>query len=113
MARLPASPHMSLTSGPVATVPRAVWTGHGIVGSKSCSRGWRIACVEIITTTADEIEVRLSRSEARMINNALNEVANGIHFSDSDLLTRTGFSRDETRALLAAVARALGRPRPR
>lgn len=51
------------------------------------------------------VTVTLSRSEMELINNALNEVCNGVHDLDHDdeFATRLGQSRDDARRLLAEV----------
>jgi hypothetical protein len=58
-------------------------------------------------TAADEqsVTLNLSRSELELINNALNEVCNGVFDLDHDgeFATRLGQTRDEARRLLAEV----------
>ncbi len=48
-------------------------------------------------------DVRLSRDELALLNNALNEVCNGIDFSDSEFHTRLGADRSEGLALLRQI----------
>ena len=50
-----------------------------------------------------EVSLVLAIAELRMINNALNEVANSVPISDADLQSRIGSSREEVRALLSSV----------
>lgn len=50
-----------------------------------------------------------TRDELVVINNALNEVCNGLAFDDDEFQTRIGFSREKARHVLAKVARALDR----
>jgi hypothetical protein len=57
---------------------------------------------EALTFTADEL---------KMINNALNEVCNGIAFEDDEFQSRLGYQRPHMEKLLAKVAKALGKKR--
>jgi len=54
---------------------------------------------------ADEgkIPVLLSPSQLAIINNALNEVCNGVHIDDCDFYTRLGVTRDEARMVLNLI----------
>lgn len=56
-------------------------------------------------------EVIVSGQELIMLNNALNEVCNGIDIHDSEFQTRLGFERSELAALLDEMHRLLERPR--
>jgi hypothetical protein len=49
------------------------------------------------------VSVSLTRDELLMLNNALNEVCNGVGFEDDEFATRLGFPREQLRALLARV----------
>ncbi len=51
-----------------------------------------------------EVAVTLTPDEILMLNQALNEVANGIQISDAEFETRVGFTRDAVRDLLAKVS---------
>ena len=51
-----------------------------------------------------EVAVTLTPAEILMLNQALNEVANGVQISDAEFATRIGFTRDEVRDLLAKVS---------
>ncbi|MGS2644352.1 hypothetical protein [Streptosporangium sp. LJ11] len=62
--------------------------------------------MEINAITEDEVVVILSRDDVSLINNALNEVCNGIHLDDADLHTRMGFRRDEIQAILKTINHA-------
>ncbi|MEZ0073321.1 hypothetical protein [Planotetraspora sp. GP83] len=62
--------------------------------------------MEIEALTEDEVVLILSRDDVALINNALNEVCNGIHWDDAELRTRTGFTREEVRAALKLINRA-------
>jgi hypothetical protein len=48
--------------------------------------------------------VSFTVDELLMINNALNEVCNGIDFADDEFNTRLGFPRERMRQLLAKVS---------
>ena len=51
--------------------------------------------------------LELTVDELRIVNNALNEVCNGVDFSDAEFATRLGASREEARALLQRVNQLL------
>ena len=48
-----------------------------------------------------------THDELVIINNALNEVCNGLSFGDDEFQTRIGYSRDMARKVLGKVAKAL------
>jgi hypothetical protein len=48
--------------------------------------------------------VSFTMDELLMINNALNEVCNGVDFADDELATRLGYPREQLRELLARVS---------
>jgi hypothetical protein len=48
-----------------------------------------------------------TREELVIINNALNEICNGISMSDSEFQTRVGYTREAAQKLLAKVGKAL------
>jgi hypothetical protein len=50
-----------------------------------------------------------TREELVIINNALNEVVNGVPFDDDEFQTRLGYSRAKAQNLLKKVAKALGK----
>jgi hypothetical protein len=50
-----------------------------------------------------EVSLVLTIAELRMINNALNEVANGTRISDAEFETQMGARRTDAQALLASV----------
>lgn len=53
----------------------------------------------------DDFTIQVSREELRLLNNAVNEVCNGI---DSwEFSTRLGSKREEALALLSEIGRAL------
>ena len=51
--------------------------------------------------------VVFTRDELVLINNALNEVCNGLSFEDEEFQTRIGFPREVARKVLAKVAKAV------
>ena len=53
------------------------------------------------------VSVELTANDLLLINNALNEVCNGIHLDDHEFATRLGASRDETMALLHRISKLL------
>ncbi len=59
--------------------------------------------MESLKVERGETIVSLTKDELTMLNNALNEIANGISIKDADLQTRVGFTREEIRELLARV----------
>ncbi|MFI7419552.1 hypothetical protein [Nonomuraea sp. NPDC049684] len=62
------------------------------------------ALVEIVGATAEVITVKLGPDDALAINNALNEVCNGVHLDDWDFQTRMGVERDQARTVLRAIS---------
>lgn len=56
---------------------------------------------------ASGAEVVLSGDELAMINNALNEVCNGVDVGDGEFQTRLGYDRAELDRLLGEVHRLL------
>lgn len=63
------------------------------------------ARVHVTASDGHSVTVNLSRAELELINNALNEVCNGVSDLDHDgeFATRLGQSREEARLLLAEV----------
>jgi hypothetical protein len=55
----------------------------------------------------ESIAVVLTPAELVLLNNALNEVCNGVHIDDEDFATRLGGTRDEVRAILDRVRELL------
>jgi hypothetical protein len=51
-----------------------------------------------------------TRDELVVINNALNEVCNGLPFDDNEFQTRIGYPRAKAQSLLKKIAKALDRP---
>jgi len=64
--------------------------------------------MRVLSTSTGELDVALSRDELTMINNALNEVCNGVDIMDFEFQTRLGWDRSELRSLLDQVYAALG-----
>jgi hypothetical protein len=50
-----------------------------------------------------------THEELVVINNALNEVCNGLSFDDDEFQTRIGYSRETAQKLLQKVSKALAR----
>lgn len=61
----------------------------------------------ILKADADGVEVRLTGDELHMLNNALNEVCNGVRelSDDGEFQTRLGFERKVVDALLDEIGR--------
>jgi len=59
------------------------------------------------STSRGKFLLDVSRSELILLNNALNEVCNGVHISDSEFSTRLGASQNEARRLLQEIGGAL------
>lgn len=51
--------------------------------------------------------IDFSADELFLINNALNEVCNGVHIEDWEFQTRLGVPREEALKLLTKVSKAL------
>jgi hypothetical protein len=54
--------------------------------------------------------VELTDAELVTVNNALNEVCNGVHIGDAEFETRLGVTREEARALLLKISGLIGGP---
>jgi hypothetical protein len=54
----------------------------------------------------DGATIRLSKAELGLVNNALNEVANGVDIAEFEFKTRLGESREDARRLLGEVGAA-------
>jgi hypothetical protein len=65
------------------------------------------AVMEITNSTADAMTIQVTRGEAITLNNALNEVCNGINWSDSEFSIRMGLPREEAKELLRTINDAL------
>ena len=50
-----------------------------------------------------------THDELVIINNALNEICNGLSFDDDEFQTRIGYPRAKAQSLLKKVAKALAR----
>lgn len=66
--------------------------------------------MNVVLSSLDRTLVSLTRDELLTLNNALNEVCNGIHISDRDFQTRVGVERSIAAALLEQVGSALDAP---
>ena len=56
--------------------------------------------------------ISLSVDELLLLNNALNEIASGIHMSDADLEVRIAFNRERVRSLLHEIGAVLDQMPP-
>ena len=63
--------------------------------------------MEIEHRTKDRANVTLTRDEVLLLNNALNEVCNGIAMTDDEFHTRLGVDRKHARALLKRLSQLL------
>jgi hypothetical protein len=61
--------------------------------------------MEVLRRDPDAAELRLTRGELAIINNALNEICHGIELSE--FATRIGAGRDEAKRLLTAIGALL------
>jgi len=52
-------------------------------------------------------DLRVSEGELVLLNNALNEVCNGVDFCDAEFQTRLGVPREQARILLARIGATL------
>ncbi len=59
--------------------------------------------MHVLRESAAGAEVALSREELLLLNNALNEVCNGVHLAEAEFATRLGVERGEALSLLSAV----------
>ena len=57
-------------------------------------------CLKVDDEGAD---LRVNGDELLMLNNALNEICNGVHIHEEAFQTRLGFERNELRSLLAQI----------
>ena len=58
--------------------------------------------MKIQSSTEGEAVIRLTKNEILIVNNALNEVCNGIHL-EGEIDIRMGCSIEEARGLLASI----------
>jgi hypothetical protein len=66
--------------------------------------------MNVVLSSLDRTLVSLTRDELLALNNALNEVCNGIHIENRDFHARVGVERSVADALLAQVGAALEAP---
>ena len=57
----------------------------------------------VIDKTVESVDVRLTKDELVLLNNALNEVCNGVDFDDSEFHARLGSDRREAQQLLREI----------
>ncbi|WP_405396234.1 hypothetical protein [Microbispora hainanensis] len=63
--------------------------------------------MEIIRATADAITISLGPDDALAVNNALNEICNGVHLDEWDFQTRMGVDREHARKVLQTMGAAI------
>jgi hypothetical protein len=63
--------------------------------------------MNIKSTGNGRYELEATRSELELLNNALNEVCNGVAIEDAEFATRLGASRREARRLLDELSTVL------
>jgi len=56
--------------------------------------------MELISADERAATVRVTPAELRIIGQALNEIANGVHLYEEEFQTRMGSTRDEVREVL-------------
>jgi len=61
-------------------------------------------CVQLERQTDKSVTVTLTADEVVILNNALNEVCNGVDIDDDEFLTRLGQPRERVRKLLQALS---------
>ena len=61
-----------------------------------------------LDANAEGVHVILSKDELRLLNNALNEVCNGVDIEEAEFVTRLGVERSEARRLLADLGKVIG-----
>jgi hypothetical protein len=61
----------------------------------------------IVSISADDATLRLDRSELILVNNALNEISNGVNIADPEFETRMGATREQVRFVLDQIRRTL------
>ena len=59
--------------------------------------------VNAVWINEDSVDVRLTRDELLLLNNALNEVCNGVDFCDAEFHARLGVNRSEGQKLLSQI----------
>jgi hypothetical protein len=60
--------------------------------------------MRVVANDENGVTLMLTPSETLIVNNALNEIANGVDL-DGEFVTRIGATRDEVRELLAEIHR--------
>ncbi|MGI8712633.1 MAG: hypothetical protein ACR2NR_05490 [Solirubrobacteraceae bacterium] len=67
----------------------------------------KLQSVKLLSEDGDEAVVRLSRQELTLLNNALNEVCNGVAIDDFEFATRLGVGREQAREVLQSISNGL------
>jgi hypothetical protein len=63
--------------------------------------------MEIVRKTKNDATMTFTHSELLLLNNALNEVCNGVAIDDDEFQTRLGIDRKNARKMLADLGRLL------
>jgi hypothetical protein len=63
--------------------------------------------VESIDTAGHTARVVIGEDDLALLNNALNEVCNGVDIDEGEFATRLGADREDARALLAELSELL------
>jgi hypothetical protein len=80
---------------------------HGAAAKlRALGRAFGFSFMKVVSSGGTGITVSITHDEARILNNALNEITNGSEWSDSEFSTRVGADRKEALALLAELQRA-------
>jgi len=64
--------------------------------------------MDLLAQTPEHIDLRFDRNELVLLNNALNELCNGVHIENWEFQTRLGVERREAQKLLGQISRVLG-----
>ena len=59
--------------------------------------------MDILNCNPTSAKLRVHFNELQLLNNALNEVCNGIDIADFEFQTRLGVTREEARSLLGQI----------
>jgi hypothetical protein len=65
--------------------------------------------LEVVAVDSEAVTIRLERSELLLLNNALNEVSNGVDIPDWEFASRLGQSRLSAQNLLREIGQVLDR----
>jgi hypothetical protein len=65
--------------------------------------------MKLIGQVEDQVEVRLSLEELILLRNVLNEICNGMQFTDNDFRAILDANKSEVETLLLRISNALDR----